>query len=89
MTIKQEKLSKRQLLAIAKEHKIKNFTEAKKSQLIKLLERIEIKTIPELAPLPSKKYQHGKTPYSCKECGGNAIYEHNRRKAKCIECGGS
>ena len=35
------------------------------------------------------KCEHGRRPYTCKDCGGSSICEHGRRRTLCKECGGS
>jgi hypothetical protein len=36
----------------------------------------------------SKKCEHGREKYYCKECGGSGICEHGRQKHKCKDCDG-
>eukprot|EP00611_Tribonema_gayanum_P032077 TRINITY_DN9442_c0_g4_i1.p1 TRINITY_DN9442_c0_g4~~TRINITY_DN9442_c0_g4_i1.p1 ORF type:complete len:367 (+),score=47.87 TRINITY_DN9442_c0_g4_i1:408-1508(+) len=33
--------------------------------------------------------QHGRRPYTCKDCGGTGICEHGRQRRFCKECGGA
>ena len=35
------------------------------------------------------KCEHGRRPYTCKDCGGSSICEHGRRRNTCKDCGGS
>ena len=34
------------------------------------------------------KCEHGRRPYTCKDCGGSSICEHGRRRTECKDCGG-
>lgn len=39
--------------------------------------------------MPSKKCEHGRQSFYCKECGGSGICEHNKRRHTCKKCDGS
>eukprot|EP00611_Tribonema_gayanum_P020136 TRINITY_DN3617_c0_g1_i1.p1 TRINITY_DN3617_c0_g1~~TRINITY_DN3617_c0_g1_i1.p1 ORF type:complete len:287 (+),score=55.69 TRINITY_DN3617_c0_g1_i1:1-861(+) len=43
-------------------------------------------------PQPKQQHklcQHGRQPYSCKDCGGAGICQHGRRRRTCKDCGGA
>lgn len=37
----------------------------------------------------TKKCEHGRQKYFCKDCKGNGICEHGKRRSDCKKCGGS